>query len=200
MEERIVFVDIETGGLRPSRPIIQLAAVAVDANLRALESIELKVRFDESACNPFALKKNSFSREIWAAEGLPRKAAAFKFSAFLRRHATIDLSSSGGTPYRVAQLAAHNAEFDGPRIHAWFKRIGLFCPARRQVLCTLQRCLWHVAEHENETPPADFKLRTLCQYFGVPLRESEAHDALVDVRATLALYRALVTESRRAAA
>ena len=99
--------------------------------------------------------------------------------------------SQAGRPYQLAQLAAHNANFDGPFLRAWYQRIGQFCPARYQVLCTLQRSLWWFDEHRLETPPKDFKLQTLCEYFEVPLSDDEAHEAIADVRATLGLYRAL---------
>ena len=51
---------------------------------------------------------------------------------------------------------------------------------------------WDFDEHKHETPPTNFKLGTLCEYFGVSLREEDAHDALADIRATVSLYRAMV--------
>ena len=40
MEQRLVFFDLETGGLDPKRnPIIQLAAVAVDSHLEVIEAL-----------------------------------------------------------------------------------------------------------------------------------------------------------------
>jgi oligoribonuclease (3'-5' exoribonuclease) len=39
-DERLVFVDLETAGLKPWRPIIEIAAIAVDGNLRELERFE----------------------------------------------------------------------------------------------------------------------------------------------------------------
>jgi len=65
----------------------------------------------------------------------------------------------------------------------------IFLPARYMALCTKQKALWLFEEDKSLTPPANFKLGTLCQYFGVRLTEDEAHDALFDVRATVALYR-----------
>ena len=40
--ETIVFLDLESGGLEFTRPIIQIAAIAVDSRLHELESIEMK--------------------------------------------------------------------------------------------------------------------------------------------------------------
>lgn len=55
----------------------------------------------------------------------------------------------------------------------------------------MQRAIWLFHEDKTLTPLDNFKLRTLCDYFGVPLRAEESHDALVDVRATVGLYRAM---------
>jgi DNA polymerase III epsilon subunit-like protein len=43
-------------------------------------------------------------------------------------------------------------------------------------------------EHPALIKPIDYKLGTLCEYFGVRLTD---HDALNDVRATVELYRAI---------
>ena len=51
-QERTVYIDIETAGLEFWRPIIQIAAIAVDSELNELESIELKIHFRRVACRP----------------------------------------------------------------------------------------------------------------------------------------------------
>jgi DNA polymerase III epsilon subunit-like protein len=93
---------------------------------------------------------------------------------------------------------AHNAEFDGPFLRSWFERLGLFFPGSYRVSCTMQRAMWLFHEDQSLTPPADFRLGTLCEYFGAVLRPSEAHDALADVRATVELYRRMTAWSRPA--
>lgn len=190
--DRLVFVDLETGGVDPKRhPIIQLAAVAVDGTtLEALETLELKIRFDERKANKYALRKYSYSRLVWQREALEELEAAAQFSAYLSRHAAHTVLGADGRSFRLAQLVAHNAAFDGAFLQAWYGRLKRFCPARFQLLCTLQRAQWHFFENPSARQPVDFKLGTLCQHFGVPL--VNAHDALGDVRATVGLYRALV--------
>jgi exodeoxyribonuclease-1 len=196
--ESLVFFDLETAGIEPeTHPIIQIAAIAVDSTLCALESFEAKIRFDESTADPKSLSLNRYSKQVWRREALEAAIAAERFSKFLRRHATYDMISRDGKPYQVAQLVAHNGErFDGPFIHAWYRKLGLFCPARYMVLCTKQRALWKFDEDKSLTPPKDFKLGTLCEYFGVTLTDQDAHDALNDVRATVKLYRAMRAPER----
>lgn len=200
-DERLVFVDVESAGffdvvageVAVTYPVIQLAAIAVDRSYRERETIEVKVSFDEAEADPTALSMNHYDCETWRREAIPDVDAAARFASFLRRHATVDQTSQTGKTYRVAQLVAHNAErFDGPLIHAWFKMLDCFCPAAYRVFCTKQRAYWLFHECKHLTPPANFKLTTLCEYFGVPLKDDAAHDALNDVRATLLLYRAIL--------
>lgn len=190
-DERLVFVDLETGGLETWRPIIQIAAVAVASDGRELEVLEAKLRFDERVADPKSLRKSHYSAENWYSEARPACVVAEAFAQFLTRHATVDQRSASGRVFQVAQLVAHNADFDGPFLRAWFDRMHLFLPASPRVMCTVQRAMWSFHENKRLTPPRDFKLGTLCEYFGVPLSAADAHDALNDVRATAALYRAM---------
>jgi DNA polymerase III epsilon subunit-like protein len=195
MEEsqKTVYLDIETAGLDPQRhPIIQIAAIAVDDVGDPVEAFEAKVRFDERKANKNSLRKNHYHPGTWANEAQEPAHVARAFAEFLRRYATVPMTSAKGDAYFVAQLAAHNAAFDGPFLQSWYVRLGVFLPARRQVLCTMQRAIWHFSENSALPPPKDFKLATLCQYFGVPFHAAAAHEALADVTATVALYKAIV--------
>jgi DNA polymerase III epsilon subunit-like protein len=189
---RLVFFDLEAAGLNPKRhPIIQIAAIAVDESLNPVEAFEAKIRFDVNRANENSLRKNHYRPGTWAKEAQEETTVARNFADFLRRHASVPMTSANGDAYRVAQLVAHNAAFDGPFLQAWFDRLGIFLPARRQVLCTMQRAIWYFAEHPSVVPPRDFKLATLCQHFGVPFHAASAHEALADVSATVGLYRAM---------
>lgn len=196
MGTKLIFFDLETGGRNPRRhPIIQIAAVAVESSLSPLDAFEAKIRFDEKMAMKSALRKNHYHPGTWANEAQDEVVVAKSFSDFLRRHASVPVLSAKGGKYNVAQLVAHNAEFDGVCLHAWFERLSIFLPARRQVLCTLQRALWYFPENPTLVPPTDYKLATLCQYFGVAFHAAAAHEALADVTATVELYRALHNES-----
>ncbi len=182
-----VYFDLETGGLEPWHPDIQLAAVAIGPDWSELASFNEKIQFDESAADPEALKLNHYDKEVWAKTALTIPALVQKFSAFLNGHKALEMvSKRTGQPYSVARLAGFNAAtFDGPRIRAIYKN--QFLPAHPIPLCVLQRALWWF--HEKQEKPENYKLGTLCKFFGIEL--SEAHDALADVRATVALARKL---------
>jgi DNA polymerase III epsilon subunit-like protein len=192
MGQRSVFIDLETAGLNPMRhPIIQIAAIAVDAELNPIEAFEAKILFSVKAADRHSLRKNHYHPGTWAREAREEPQVADGLSAFLRRHASLARLSSSGESYQVAQLVAHNAAFDGPFLEEWFDRVRLFLPASRQVLCTLQRAMWYFAERPDLEPPRNMKLATLCEYFDIPFHAAAAHEALSDVTATVALYRAL---------
>ena len=192
----MVFADIETGGLETSRPIIQIGAIAVDEDLREVGQFETKIRFDESTACPHALRRIHYRRAEWQRTAVPARSAAFSFARFLRKHASVEVYGRDLSAFKVAQLAAHNAEFDGPFLRAWYDRLGLFLPASYRVLCTLQRAYWYFHENPQLCPPDDFRLLTLCNYFGVPLRADQAHEALEDARATAGLYRMVESMGR----
>ena len=192
MEQRLVFFDFETGGIDPKRhPIIQLAAVAVDAGLEVLEAFEAKVIFDRNKANAHSLRKNHYHPGRWATEARDATVVAGDFADFLRRHATMPALSSQGKPYHVAQLVAHNSAFDGPFLATWFDKLDVYLSARRLVLCTMHLALWHFIGSGSKAP-ANFQLATLCNHFGIAFHAAAAHEALADGTATVGLFQALV--------
>jgi DNA polymerase III epsilon subunit-like protein len=189
----LVFFDLETGGLNPAvHPVIQLAAIAVDEWGHELDTFEQKIVFSVADCDPAALEINHYDEATWKKSAIGAQSAAAIFSEFLRPFAWVEMRSKRGSAYRVARLVGHNAAtFDGPFLQQMFKRAGVFLPADPRVLCTVQRALWWFSEEEDAPSIENFKLETLCDFFGVTL--SGAHDALADVRATVKLWVAIAS-------
>ncbi len=195
--EKLVFLDLETGGLDPLRhPIVELAAIAVDAaTFRELDSFNIKIQFDPKECTPRSLGNNKYDEEVWNMSALPDEMAAHLFAAFLERHAT-DQGYNRRTKehFPLARLVAHNGEsHDGPFLQGWYKRLGIQCPAARMTLCTKQKALFFFQENSTLPRPKNYQLGTLCDYFETEHRPS--HHALDDIKATIELYQALVEHS-----
>lgn len=197
---KTVYFDLETGGLTLDRPNIQIAAVAVDAEWREVETFERKLLFDASSADPTALKMNSYNFEVWEKEAVQEHLALNDFSEFLKRHAPIEMRARAtGKPYFVARLAGYNAvTFDGPRIKDRYQQLSMFLPAHPQVLCVLQRAQWWFIENPQVAKPPTMKLGDVCSAFGISAEG--AHDAFVDVRMTVQLARRLATPTREAVA
>ncbi len=189
--DRLVFVDVETAESDAGWAVIQVAAVAVSGRLRELAAFEAKV----SVSRP--VRHSRFDPAVWGREARPAAEVAQAFGTFLRGHATVLVTPVRGRPYRVAQVVAHNAEFDGAMLRAWFDRAGLFLPGHFRTLCTLQRAAWLFREAPHLDPPADYKLGTLCRHFGVPFDTDRSHEALYDARAAVVLYQAMTAFSDR---
>jgi DNA polymerase III alpha subunit (gram-positive type) len=191
MFSQIVFFDVETGGMDPQRhPMIQLAAAAYSwPMLELLETLEIKLQFDPSKCEPEALELNSYNAESWALQAVPPAVARDRFADFCREHATVEQTSRAGKPYCVAQLAAYNAEFDMAFLRRLFD--GAFLPGTYAALCVLQRVRWAYAEHDayHLPRPTNYKLGTVAQHLGICA--DRAHDAAADVRIMADILRAL---------
>lgn len=183
--ERLVFVDLETAESSGVWTVIQVAAVAVSSGLSELGVFEAKL------CVKGPIRHRRHDPEVWDRDARPIREVAVRFGAFLRDHATIGMNPVLGKPYRVAQIVAHNAEFDGAMLKSWFEQMDLFFPGHFRMLCTVQRAIWLFHENANLIRPNDYKLGTLCRYFGLDYRESSAHDALYDARVTVELYRVM---------
>jgi len=203
-KNRLIFCDVETAGFHRKSPIIELAAIAVEAGTyRELDAFDAKVQF--SMQDPYvdlaALGVNKFSPAIWERYAVPPERAAKNFSRLLSRHATEEFANGDGNGFFVAKLAAHNADFDNTRLRRWCtqhlprsKGRRPFFPGSYLALCTVQKADWFFHDNQGLTPPSNLKLPTLAEYFG--LRNQPDHSALNDVRATVELAQVIAAYQR----
>jgi len=208
----IVF-DLETGGVEPGRPIIQLAAARVKpVEWKILDTFEVKLLFQESEATQEALAVNHYDREVWKREGLPPEEAFGGFAAWVKKDGDIvrRWSQKTGNPYYVARSAAYNAHFDiGFLMDAMtaLRKFGraIYIPIDTRPLCLKQLAEWYFYFHETKAvadPLAPVELRrpkrltldAVTKFFGISLPgDAKLHDALNDVRMTVALARVLTT-------
>jgi len=172
-----------------AHPVIQLAAIAIGPDGRELEVFARRIAFDEARADPQALKLNHYDRDLWQREAVPEPVVVTDFAAFLKRHSSVGLvSKRTGNPYKVARIAGHNTAFDIDRVKAMFDRYRAFLAVDfRTALDTRYGAIWFFEMHPELEPPKDYKLTTLCEHFGIATEG--AHDALFDVRLSIALAR-----------
>ena len=89
---RVVYFDLETGGLGENHPDIQIAAIATEA-FTEIEAFEAKIQFQEELADREALRLNSYDPAVWKKEAKPEPVVVDEFSAFLRRHSTVEMIS-----------------------------------------------------------------------------------------------------------
>jgi exonuclease I len=183
-----IYTDVETDGIRDDCQIIQLAAIAVGPQWEELGALQMKVQFDETLAEPEALKINHYDPEVWKAEAVSKTLTVAKFAQFVEGYKVIQLTSKRtGQPYSVARLAGFNAAtFDGPRLRRMFGE--RFFPCHPVALDVLHLALWTF--HLRADKPENYKLETLAKYFRIETPQS--HDALADVRTTIALAKRLL--------
>jgi DNA polymerase-3 subunit epsilon len=209
-EHGYVFFDLETTGLLFPIPgsstlhredqdeIIQIAAVATGPapEFKEKETFERKMLPSENGLKrlertrEMAPQLGPFDTAKWAAAASPRVRVYDDLERFLTKYACIEKTSkTKGTKYVVAHMAGHNADrFDLPFLFASFKKSKVFLPAHGRALDTMH--MVSTLEMLNDKLIDSYHLEDLCKMFGVKLEN--AHDALADVRATVALARALM--------
>ena len=187
---RLVFVDVETIGTIKNPRVIQIAAIATNEFAEELAGFEAKALLP--AGNKAKPRHSRYDAKLWKAEANTAQQVAIDFAAFLTRNSTVERYAKSGQMFRVAQLVAHNAEFDTQVLRNWYARLGIYLPAAYQPLCTMQRALWMFQDRRRFPRPSDYRLTTLCRYFEIEHSPKQAHDAFADVRAMLLLYRRMI--------
>lgn len=188
----IVYFDLETGGVEMHHPIIQLAALAVDFESGIeIARFNRRLTFKVEECDPEALRINQYSPEKWV-DAQPSHVVVMEFQDFLNKRRWVpQVSKRTGKSFSVAKCGGYNSEgFDMPRLKRFFADHGMFLPAHMRTLDVLQLADWYFHIYPEQRP-ADTKLLTVCQHFGLDFKESEAHDAMNDVIYTAALAHGL---------
>jgi len=180
----MVFFDLETTGLDHARDhVTQIAAAAVDLNTwEVLSDFEVKLEVPPAATRDL-FEGSNYDADVWEREAVNPVLGWKRFCGYLKRHATAQRISKAGNPYKVAQLAGHNAAtFDKLFVWEAGNRWSFFVPADPRVWDTVQLALTAQVMELLDVP--NLRLETLAKEAGAPLGD-DAHDALADVRATV---------------
>jgi DNA polymerase-3 subunit epsilon len=192
MQQKVLYVDLETTGTSPlSHGITQLAAIAeIDGEI--VGEVDLKMRpLAKYSIDPEAIAATGMSEEEISA--YPAQADQYAtFIAFLERfvnrYEKLDKFILSGynicsfdEPF-LRQFFLDNAATRQERQYGGYFGSWFFWP-KRDVQTYLAE---HIAEHSLRLP--NYKLETVCAHFNIPIK---AHDALSDIHATRILYRVL---------
>ncbi len=186
MKQKIVFFDFETTGLDPYKgsKIIQIGAVAIHESellkpvgeIEEIESFERKIIFDANCCSDFILDLIGYTPAKWRA-AVERDIALRDFKSFIGRHATVQARYG-----LVTRLGGHNvAGFDMHFLKVAYGKRGPkidYHPVDTISMAIISKIL-------GNTKSSNLKLGTLYKIATGGKTLDGAHDALVDVRASM---------------
>lgn len=171
----LVFVDIETTGLDPNtHEIIEIACLVVDP-----QTLEVKKEYHSKVqpkhletADPIALEKNKFSPEAWV-------------SAKPLRQVLDELNTLAPSGMPVG----YNVSFDRKFIEEAFQKERVVSNFDYHWIDIMSLVYWKLL---SDRRLKRLKLIHVCKVLDVSLEE--AHTAMGDIRATLAVYRYLKEE------
>lgn len=183
-----LFFDCETGGLDPHYSLLTLAAIVTNEQFEPIcggnadDTLYLEIRHPAYIVSPEAMAVNKIDLVSHSSRGLKLEDAQARFARWLERAHAL----SGA--WRLTP-AGHNVPFDQKFVWAQL----MFNDQWEQ------HCGYHtldtvtLAKFFNSTKQISSKcnLVALCEYFNIQL--DDAHNALADCRASIALARQFST-------
>ena len=169
----LVFLDLETTGLNPSRhEILEIGAIRVDGeSFHETARIELRVLPERiETADPVALAMNGYSPVTWK-DALPLASALASLSPLLDG----------------CQLAGHNVCFDRGFLDAAWRRTRVTPPKMDHHILDTASLAWPLL---GAGIVDSLSLSTVCRRFGISTERS--HRALPDAERSLKLARVLL--------
>lgn len=192
--ETITVYDLETTRPNPVDPqieIIQFAAATADSETLVLidgTAIDIKIKFDLEKADPESIKVNSYDPDIWAKQAIPQNEAAWKINAYFGGRKTWKRISRKGKFGTVCKLMGfNNASFDDVVLRRMLDANGIAWPAA-SLWPTGTIDVMHMAQSIDMLEGnawSFYSLSDMCDRYGID--NEDAHDALADVKATLAV-------------
>lgn len=184
-EDFYAFLDTETGGLIPGQsPIIEIATILTDLNLREVSRFEAKIQLrDGDVVSPEAARVNGYTPAAW------KDALLFEeYKMFLIRNIRRG---------QVAIPVGHNVGFDRDMIdQGYYKPAAQFCPLGYRKIDTLSLAMTLRAAGIIKVP--DCKLGTVAAALGIP--SGRAHSAMADALVAKAIFERFIGYLDRAKA
>jgi len=180
---KVLYIDVETSGLWPKfHDIIEMSYILEVDDEVVYEGTQ-RLAPDPDRVDPKALEVNGISLEE-ALRGAPQSVAFNDFLGVLNRY--INKYDRKDKAY----IAGHNVIFDRDFLIEFFKKNN--CPYfgsyfMYKIIDPLWLCHW--LEYLGYLKLPNYKLGTLCEHFGIELKE--AHTAKADIVATRQLIEAM---------
>lgn len=185
-KSRIIILDFETGGLKPSvHAIVSFAAVAVEpVNFEIVDRLEFKVKPYEMEYTPEAQRVHGLSKAHLEKHGVKYETGMKAIHGFFEKNKT--------TKAKKPILAGHNLDFDKGFLEFNFEVMDYDLPKSIDpyYIDTLKECEM-IYGHKKDV---SMKLVNVCGMMGINL--DDAHSAMADVIATYELLRQITMLKR----
>lgn len=192
---RIVFFDVETGGLTSDCSLFELA-VALWEDSKIVDTFDVKIKNDKYVVTKDALKINKIDIVEHDSKSITKEEASEDFFTWLSNHFYDEIFNQRG----FITIGAHNINFD----LQWFKPFyNLFAPEDKQFSKVFSyryidsSAVIRALAHAGLLPPDMGNLKHVCDYLNIELPENLEHTALGDVIATANLYTKLLELIKR---
>lgn len=184
MDKKLLFLDVETTGLYPSKSgIIQVAGI-IEINGEVIEEFNLNMApFPEDWINDQALKANGVLRETLFDRPDPNVQFQ-KLISILEKH--VDKRAAVNKLW----FLAYNSNFDNEFMRAWFKKCGDKDFSKwfhNPDLCVMRMA--GLALMDERVQLDNFKQGTVARKLGIEVDESKLHDALYDIHITRKIFK-----------
>lgn len=181
MEGNKMIFDLETGGYNKEKnALCELGAIVVNSDNEIIDTLQFYVKpycreASSELCSykPDAMGVNGIT-EQQITEGKLIELVLLKFCELIVR-------------YNVQTIIGHNSDFFDVKWMSYL--LGRFTPFQQRFDQIRKVDTMRLAQAKNSVQPVDYKLGTLCAYFGIEI--VDAHTAIGDCMATLELYKKL---------
>ncbi|HTP56670.1 MAG TPA: 3'-5' exonuclease [Candidatus Paceibacterota bacterium] len=170
-ERPLAFVDLEFTGLQAHHEILQIGCVLVSQpDLNVIREWQVRVKPEHIGdADPKALELVGYSEEVWS-EAVPLKDALTQFNEVVNG----------------AVLVGFNVVWDVFFLKKSYAEVRVAPTFHWQVLDVLSMAFLELYDSDLK----GFRMRELVHRFAMP-EQQKWHDAFIDARATLAIYREL---------
>lgn len=181
--KKVLYFDTETTGIDPQRNgIIQLSG-CIEIDGKVMEDFDYKIRpLPNDEIDPKALEVHGISKEEMDAFDDPKDVLK-RFLDLLGRYCNKFDRNDKYFP------AGYNVKFDLEMIHAFARKQGEQYLGSYLAWIPIDAMpLVHYLVTQTDFRLPDYKLKTVCDHFGI---EIKAHDAMSDITATRQLIKKL---------
>lgn len=174
----VTFIDVETGGLSPSNPILEIGAWTMDLYTpSSLSEFSAYLKYNES----------EISYEAWQMQAVRRvrkdrvePLVAFKkFADYLAKYAMVPkISTISKAPWKAARVGGHNIRFDLDALMHHSKMLNIFLPFHLPGMDTMHLAQWLMPDLSS------YSLENTAAAMGFVYDPAELHNALEDAKLT----------------